>query len=131
MSENALNRMTADAALTRDLNQPDLTFDEMKRLLHNAVERSPDLGLARDPETGQFVRRDPLTPAAQDAAAKDAADAAPREFKKTERIGKFTGAAFVNPSHEPIKVIDTEDRTAEEWRPSPEELIGTKDNSWK
>jgi hypothetical protein len=87
MSENALNRMTADAALTRDLNQPDLTFDEMKRLLHNAVERSPEVGFTRDPETGQFVRRDPLTPAAQDAAAKDAADAAPREFKKTERIG--------------------------------------------
>ena len=46
-------------------------------------------------------------------------------------LGKFTGASFANPSHEPIKVIDTEDRTAEEWRPSPEELIGTKDNSWK
>jgi hypothetical protein len=46
-------------------------------------------------------------------------------------LGKYSGAGFVNPRREPIKIVDTEDRSVGEWRPSPEELIGTKDNSWK
>jgi hypothetical protein len=78
--------MKADKGLTDDINKVS-NFQELQTILHNAVERSPEVGFTRDPVTGQFVRRDPLTPAEQDAAAKAAADAAPREFKKTERIG--------------------------------------------
>ena len=80
--------MKSNKALDADINKV-ATFQELQSLLHNAVERSPELGLTRDVETGQFVRRNPLTPAEQDAAAagEKVAANAPREFKKTETIG--------------------------------------------
>jgi hypothetical protein len=71
--------MKSDKALDADLNKA-TTFDEIRDLLHNALERSPEVGFTRDPATGQFVRRDPLAPAEQDASAKAAA--APRVFEK-------------------------------------------------
>src|ERR1700722_1850572 len=88
MAQDALNQTKADKVLTSDINKA-TTFEEIQMLLHNAVERSPELGLTRDVETGQFVRRNPLTPAEQDAAAagEKVAANAPREFKKTETIG--------------------------------------------
>jgi hypothetical protein len=103
MSEDGIT-MRADKGLTDDLNKA-TTFEEIQMLLHNAVERSPEVGFTRDPVTGQFVRRDPLTPAEQDAANKAAADkaaVAPREFKKTETIAgrKFE---FVGDSAESIE----------------------------
>jgi hypothetical protein len=56
--------MKGDKKLERDLLKA-TTFEDLRSLLENAVERSP-LGVTRDLQTGQFVRRDPLTPAAQD-----------------------------------------------------------------
>jgi hypothetical protein len=81
--------MQADKNLTKDINKAE-TFEDLKSLLENAVARS---GIAnRDPETGQFVRRDPLTPAAQTATP---ADDAEKQITKTEVIGgqefEFTG----------------------------------------
>jgi hypothetical protein len=80
--------MKSDAALDRDINEA-TTPDEIRELLHAAVQRS---GIAdRDPQTGQFVRRDPLTPAAQ--VGKEA-----QTVTRTEVIGgktfTFTGNAL-------------------------------------
>jgi hypothetical protein len=79
--------MKSDKVLDADINRA-TTFEELQMLLHNAVERSPELGITRDPISGQFVAREIETTAAADKAA---ADAAPRTFKKTETIG---GHAF-------------------------------------
>jgi hypothetical protein len=78
--------MKADAALTADINKAQ-TYEDLRALLENATSRS---GIAdRDPQTGQFVRRDPLTPANQTAEPEDA------QVTKTETIGgrefTFTG----------------------------------------
>lgn len=64
MSENGngLN-FEANEALRKNLQEA-RTPDEIRDLLHAAVEQSPELGIARDPQTGQFVRRD-TPPAAQ------------------------------------------------------------------
>jgi hypothetical protein len=71
-------QMKADAALARDIQKCE-SHEELLDLLHASLERS---GIAsRDPETGQFVRRDPLTPAAQDAKADE-----PEKISKTETI---------------------------------------------
>jgi hypothetical protein len=75
--------MKSDKVLDADINRA-TTFEEIQMLLHNAVERSPELGITRDPVTGQFVARDKEPPAA--TADKAAADAAPREFKQTVKI---------------------------------------------
>lgn len=78
--------LKADKNLTADINKA-TTPEEIRALLENAMARS---GIAdRDPETGQFVRREPLTPAAQTAAqtAADAAVKQPQQFEKTEVIG--------------------------------------------
>lgn len=79
-------QMKADAALTRDI-QKATTNQELVDLLHAAVERS---GIAaRDPESGQFIRRDPPTPAAQTVTD------VPKQVTKIEKIGgrdiPFTG----------------------------------------
>jgi len=87
MAQDAMNQMKSDKVLDADINKA-TTFAELQNLLHNAVERSPELGITRDPISGQFVAREKETPAAADKAA---ADAAPRTFKKTETIG---GHAF-------------------------------------
>jgi hypothetical protein len=80
VSENAINQMKADKALTTDLEKA-TSFDEMRQLIHNAIERSPALGITRNPETGQFVRREQaeVVPA---AAASAAPAETPHEFKK-------------------------------------------------
>ncbi|MBZ5662387.1 MAG: hypothetical protein LAO08_18450 [Acidobacteriia bacterium] len=79
--------MKADKSLTRDLEKCQ-TSDEIRAVLENALTRS-NIG-ERDPQTGQFVRRDPLTPA-QQAAESDA----PKQVTKTAVIGgrnmDFTG----------------------------------------
>jgi hypothetical protein len=86
MSQDAFKQMTADKALTRDIEKA-RTPEELRDLLHAALERS---GATRDPETGQFVRRDPLTPAAQTAQTDE-----PKHVTKVEKIGgrdiTFTG----------------------------------------
>ena len=58
-------------------------------LLHNAIERSPELGITRDVVTGKFIKREPADQdaATKAAAAKAAADAAPRVFEKKVVIG--------------------------------------------
>lgn len=71
--------MKADANLTRDLEKA-RTPEEISEILHAAVERS-SLGVTRDPQTGQFVRRDPLTPAAQTSEPEA------RVYSKTVKIG--------------------------------------------
>lgn len=79
--------MKADRKLESDINKAD-SFDDLRALLGNAVERS-DLGVTRDPQTGQFVPRERET-----AAAVSAED---DEVTKTEEIGgrefTFTGTA--------------------------------------
>ena len=85
MSQDGFKNVTADKALTRDIEKAQ-TPEEIRYLLHAAVERS---GIAvRDPESGQFVRREPLTPAAQTADE-------PKQITKVEKIGgrdlTFTG----------------------------------------
>jgi DNA gyrase inhibitor GyrI len=80
--------MQADKHLEKDINKA-TTYEDLVGLLHNSLERSNIA--TRDPETGQFVRRDPLSPAAQTVAP------AEEEVKKTEVIGgkefTFTGTA--------------------------------------
>jgi hypothetical protein len=92
MSQDAINQMKADKNLEADINKA-TTPDEIRALLHAAIERSPELGITRDENTGRFVARESVAPdaAAVAAAAKAAADAAPREFKQTVTIG---GQAF-------------------------------------
>jgi hypothetical protein len=81
--------MKADKTLEKDLNRA-TTFEEIRALLENATSRS---GIAdRDPQTGQFVRRDPLTPAAQTI------DDGDQQITRTETIGgkefNFTGTVL-------------------------------------
>ena len=78
-----------DKKLDADINRA-TTFEDLRALLENATSRS---GIAdRDLVTGQFVRRDPLTPAAQTVAPED------ERITKTEVIGgkefTFTGTAL-------------------------------------
>jgi DNA gyrase inhibitor GyrI len=80
--------MKSDKRLDADINKAQ-TFEDLRALLENATVRS---GIAeRDPQTGQFVRRDPLISAAQTVAP------AEEEVTKTEVIGgrefTFTGTA--------------------------------------
>jgi hypothetical protein len=84
--------MKSDKALDADIANA-TTPDEIRELLHRAVERSTELGITRDPVTGQFVRTERAAPTAEEVAAKAASDAAaaakaaePREFKQTVRI---------------------------------------------
>jgi hypothetical protein len=71
-------QMKADAALTHDLEKA-TTPEELRSLLHASLERS---GIAsRDEVTGQFVRRDPLTPAANVQTDE------PKQITKVEKIG--------------------------------------------
>jgi hypothetical protein len=76
MAEDGI-RMKSDKALDSDINKT-ATFAELQEILHRAVERSPELGMTRDPISGQFVAREKEAPT---AAAKIAADAAPRTFE--------------------------------------------------
>src|SRR6266436_7843502 len=87
MARDAMNQMKFDKSLEKDIEKAS-TYDDLMGLLHNAIERSPELGITRDVVTGQFVKREPADQdsATKAAAAKAAADAAPREFKKTEKI---------------------------------------------
>ena len=75
-------RLVADKRLEKDL-QTAQTPDEIRELLHASIARSPQLGIARDEQTGQFIssRRDPLTPAAQTVEPEE------RVFSKTVKIG--------------------------------------------
>jgi hypothetical protein len=86
--------MQGDKALERDIAKAQ-TAQEIQSLLENAMARSNIA--VRDPQTGQFIRRDPLTPAEQDAAAAAAAkqEETEHEFSKTEVIGgvEFTFTA--------------------------------------
>jgi hypothetical protein len=79
--------MKADKKLEADINKVE-SFEDLQALLGNAVERS-DLGVTRDPQTGQFVPRE-----------REVAHAVPdeeQEITKTENIGgkdfTFTGTA--------------------------------------
>jgi hypothetical protein len=82
--------MKADKGLTDDLNKA-TSYEDIVALLHNSVERS-DLGVTRDPVSGQFVRKDSLSPEAKAAAE---AAAAPKEINKVVSINgvdlTFTG----------------------------------------
>jgi hypothetical protein len=80
--------MSGDKALERDIAKAQ-TAQEIQSLLENAVRRS---GIAdRDPQTGQFVRRDP-TPASQTVAPEE------EQITRTESIGgqefTFTGTTL-------------------------------------
>lgn len=55
--------LQSDRRLDADITKAG-TFEDLRALLENAVERSP-LGVTRDPQTGQYIRRDPLAAAAQ------------------------------------------------------------------
>jgi|SRR5712664_1403410 len=82
--------LRSDKNLDADINRA-TTFEDLRALLERATLRS---GIAdRDPQTGQFVRRDPLTPA--DQVIPDDAD---KQITKTEVIGgqefTFTGTAL-------------------------------------
>ena len=70
--------MKSDKALDQDINAA-TSYDQIRQLLENAVERS-NLGVTRDPQTGQFLRREPVTPVAQ--IAED-----PKKFTRAETIG--------------------------------------------
>jgi hypothetical protein len=99
MAQDAMNQMKSDKVLDADINRA-TTFEELQMLLHNAVERSP-LGITRDVVTGQFVKREPAdqdaaTKAA--AAAKTAADEAPRTFEKKGVIIRGKSFDFSAPS---------------------------------
>ena len=99
MAQDAMNQMKSDKVLDADINRA-TTFEELQLLLHNAVERSP-LGITRDVVTGQFVKREPAdqdaaTKAA--AAAKTAADEAPRTFEKKGVIIRGKSFDFSAPS---------------------------------
>jgi hypothetical protein len=81
--------MKGDKNLEKDINRA-TTFEDIRALLENAASRS---GIAdRDPQTGQFVRRDPLTPAAQTVPEEE------KQINKTEVIGgkeiTFAGTAL-------------------------------------
>lgn len=107
-------QMKADAALTRDINKTQ-TAEELRELLHASLERS---GIAnRDPESGQFVRRDPLTPAAQTAQTDE-----PKQITKVERINgrdiSFTGTAL-----EVEQQIVAAYKVAEALKPAPEPRV--------
>jgi len=120
MSENAI-RMAADRNLQADIEKAQ-TPDEIRELLHRAIERSPELGITRDPVSGQFVRRDPLTPAQQDAAAEAArvAAAKPQILSQTVRIGgqDFT---FMGNSAEALELqISSAKTVAQELQEDPE-----------
>ena len=79
MSQDAMKQMQADKALISDIEKA-ATPEELRDLLHGSLERS---GIAaRDEITGQFVRRDPLTPAAQTVKEDE-----PKHIEKTEKIG--------------------------------------------
>jgi hypothetical protein len=83
--------MKSDKKLEADINKAQ-TYEDLRALLENATSRS---GIAdRDPQTGQFVRRDPLTPATQTASPNEEE----QEITKTEVIGGkefiFTGTAL-------------------------------------
>ena len=75
-------RLVADKRLEKDL-QTAQTPEEIRELLHASIARSPQLGIARDEQTGQFIssRRDPLTPAAQTVEPEE------RVLSKTVKIG--------------------------------------------
>lgn len=73
-------KLVADKKLTADILKSE-SFEDLRSLLHASVENSPALGITRDAQTGQFVRRDPLTPAAQVAEPEE------RVFSKTVKIG--------------------------------------------
>src|SRR6266566_2133122 len=82
--------MKSDKKLDTDINKA-ASFEDIRSLLENATSRS---GIAdRDPITGQFVRRDPLTPAAQTVVP-----AEEEQVTKVETIGgtefTFTGTAL-------------------------------------
>ena len=80
MSENAFDKMKNDKTLDRDISKA-TTFEDLRAILENATVRS---GIAeRDPQTGRFVRRDPLTPA-QNQPAESSEDEG--KFKKTIAI---------------------------------------------
>jgi len=114
MTQDATNHMQADKALIRDLEKA-ATPEEIRSLLHSAVERS---GIAnRDPETGQFVRRNPLTPAAQVIAT--------NEPKQIERIEKINGQDihFVGTELEVEKQIANAYKVAEALKPAPEPRV--------
>lgn len=113
MSQDATQQMKADKNLTRDLEKA-TTPEEIRDLLHAAVERS---GIAaRDPESGHFVRRDPLTSAAQVQTDE------PKQITKVEKIGgrdiTFTGTE-----------LEVANKIADAWRiaaalePSPEPQV--------
>lgn len=81
--------MKSDKALDQDINAA-TSYDQIRQLLENSVSRS---GIAdRDPQTGQFVRRDPLTPVQQQAAPPE------EQVTRTEKINgaelTFTGTAL-------------------------------------
>ncbi|HEV2523333.1 MAG TPA: hypothetical protein VGT24_13215 [Candidatus Acidoferrales bacterium] len=62
MSQDAMKQMEADENLKKDISHA-TSAQEIQSLLENAMARS---GIAdRDPESGRFIRRDPLTPANQ------------------------------------------------------------------
>jgi len=102
MSENAINTQ-ADKNLQADIERA-TTPDEIRELLHRAIERSPELGVTRNIVTGQFERASqPAAPDAAAAAAKAAADAAaaaPRSFKQVVKISgqdfEFVGDSAEN-----------------------------------
>src|SRR5579871_187385 len=114
MSQDAMKQMQADKALVRDLEKA-TTPEEIRDLLHAAVDRS---GIAaRDEVTGQFVRRDPLTPAAQTVHADE-----PKQITKVEKIGgrdiTFTGTEL-----EVAQQITAAYRVVEALTPAPEPQV--------
>jgi hypothetical protein len=86
MSEDATKRMAADAELTRQINAAK-SPDEIRDILHAAVERSTDLNLTRDRDTGQFVRRE--TPAQNPPEKQE-----PTEEKKFTKTIEINGTEF-------------------------------------
>jgi hypothetical protein len=88
MTQDATNQMQADKALIRDLERAQ-TPEELRSLLHASLERS---NFARDPETGQFARRDPLTPAHQQTT-EETTEQISKSLSINGRDLTFTGTA--------------------------------------
>jgi hypothetical protein len=76
MAQDAMNQMKFDKSLEKTVETA-ATFAELQEILHTAIERSPELGITRDVETGRFIPREKEPPAATKTA-----DAAPRTFEK-------------------------------------------------
>ena len=84
--------MKADKALEADINKA-TSSEQIRDLLAAALERSTNLGVTRDAQTGQYIRREPsTTPAAKTTGTAD--EVTTRTETIAGRQMEFTGTAL-------------------------------------